>query len=314
MLGVSTTTSHQFWDRFGGGLCEDQASEAIRLTFHDGIGRSAALQAAGMFGGGGADGSIIQFASVELADPANAGLEDTVYALKHFADAHNVSYGDMIQFAGAVALSNCPGSPRLPFYTRRPAAVAPAPPNLIPAPTDPVERVLARMEDAGFTAEDTVALLAAHSVGTQKTIDPTISNTPFDTTPRVFDSQYYLEILLRGTGYPGRGRSPAEVKSPLKSEFRLTSDAAIARHPKTACAWQSLIGDQDRMRASFSDAMMKLANQGYRNLVDCSSVIPSSRVWDRAPAYPLGKGVADIEQSCPNTPFPRISSQPHAVP
>jgi hypothetical protein len=50
------------------------------------------------------------------------------------------------------------------------------------------------MEDAGFTADDTVALLAAHSVGRQEVIDLTVSGMPLDSTPGRFDSQFYLEV------------------------------------------------------------------------------------------------------------------------
>ncbi|PCH40117.1 class II peroxidase [Wolfiporia cocos MD-104 SS10] len=291
---------------FNEGRCGNQAREAIRLTFHDGIGRSAALQASGRFGGGGADGSIIKFAHTELANPANDGLEDVVYALKHFADNHNVSYGDIIQFAGAVALSNCPGSPRLAFHFGRPQAIAPSPPNLVPSPSDSAEQLLARMEDAGFTADDTVALLAAHSLAVQRTIDPSIPGTPLDSTPGEFDAQFYLEMLLKGTAYPGKGHSSAEAKSPMKHEFRLASDAAVARHSSTACKWQSFIGDQRGLQASFRDAMLKLANQGFDDLVDCSDVIPIPRRSNRLLQYPTGKNYSDIEQFCPDVPFPGL--------
>ena len=102
-----------------------------------------------------------------------------------------------IQFAGAVGLSNCPGSPRLPFYSGRPDPVAPAPPGLTPSPTDDADTILARMADAGFTAQDTVALLAAHSVARQKTIDPSVPDVPFDSTPGKFDTKFYAEVRSR---------------------------------------------------------------------------------------------------------------------
>ncbi|KAH9950569.1 heme peroxidase [Amylocystis lapponica] len=293
---------------FDGGQCIDQAREAIRLTFHDGIGRSAQLAASGVFGGGGADGSIIEFAAIELADASNEGLEDIVYALRHFSDSHNVSYGDIIQFVGAVALSNCPGSPRLAFHAGRPPPAAAAPP-LIPAPTDSVEKILWRMADAGFDADETVALLAAHSLAVQKTVDPSIPFTPLDTTPGTFDTQFYLETLLNGTDYAGKGANPAETKSPIRGEFRLASDAAVARHSLTACQWQFFVDKQEVMKNAFSEAMLKLANQGHNDLVDCSFVIPSPRSWDRRPAYPPGKGRSDIQQSCPDVSFPTLASE-----
>ncbi|OSX59886.1 hypothetical protein POSPLADRAFT_1149890, partial [Postia placenta MAD-698-R-SB12] len=284
--------------------CKGPAREAIRLTFHDGIGRSATLAASGTFGGGGADGSIIKFADSELADPANDGLEDIVYALKSFADNHGVSYGDIIQFAGAVALSNCPGSPRLAFYAGRPQAIAPSPPGLIPSPTDSVKDILARMSDAGFTPDDTVALLAAHSVAVQNTVDPTIPDTPLDSTPELFDTQFYLETLLRGTTYPGTGRNTAGVKSPSKHLFRLASDAAIARDARTACRWQSFAHDQEALRTSFRNAMLKLANQGFEGLINCSFIIPESLPHWKAATFPYGTNASDIEHSCPSNSSP----------
>jgi manganese peroxidase len=50
------------------------------------------------------------------------------------------------------------------------------------------------MADAGFSANDTVALLAAHSLGFQYNIDPSIPGTPLDSTPYTFDNQFYLEV------------------------------------------------------------------------------------------------------------------------
>lgn len=50
------------------------------------------------------------------------------------------------------------------------------------------------MADAGFTAQDTVALLAAHSVARQRTIDPSVPDVPFDSTPGKFDTKFYAEV------------------------------------------------------------------------------------------------------------------------
>ena len=143
---------------------------------------------------------------------ASRGLGNITYALKDVADNHNVSYGDMyvltersfayylmflgpsIQFAGAVALSNCPGSPRLQFLAGRPEAQSASPPNLVPPPSGSVDSILSRMADAGFTADDTVALLAAHSVGRQEVTDLTVPGMPLDSTPGRFDGQFYLEV------------------------------------------------------------------------------------------------------------------------
>ena len=61
-------------------------------------------------------------------------------------------------------------------------------------------------------------------------------NTP-PQTPFVFDTQVFLEVLLKGKGFPGQlTNSTSEVKSPLPltvgtdtGEMRLQSDFALAR-------------------------------------------------------------------------------------
>ena len=94
-----------------------EAHETLRATFHDAIGISASLTAAGKFGGGGADGSLIAFGpSTEFNFSANIGMEDISLELKTFADKWNVSYGDIIQFAGAVGITNCNGAPTIRNY------------------------------------------------------------------------------------------------------------------------------------------------------------------------------------------------------
>ena len=65
---------------------------------------------------------------------ANAGVSDAVDLLKPLLQSFNVSAGDLIQFAGAVGVTNCPGAPSLPVFVGRPDATQPAPDNLVPQP------------------------------------------------------------------------------------------------------------------------------------------------------------------------------------
>lgn len=98
------------------------------------------------------------------------------------------------------------------------------------------------MAEAGFTPAEVVALLASHSIAAQDEIEPDIARSPFDSTPDQFDTQVFLEVLLKGTVLPGGlGPGQGEVLSPMEGEFRLQSDAAFARNPLTACTWQSFI-------------------------------------------------------------------------
>ncbi|KAI0633840.1 heme peroxidase [Trametes polyzona] len=80
---------------FHGGSCGENAHESLRLIFHDAIAFSPALTAAGKFGGGGADGSIMAHTDVEIQYAANDGLDDIIEAQRPFALKHNVSFGDL---------------------------------------------------------------------------------------------------------------------------------------------------------------------------------------------------------------------------
>lgn len=79
---------------------------------------------------------------------------------------------DSIQFAGAVGVSNCGGGPRLQFLAGRSNNSQVSPDGLIPLPTDSVDKILARMGDAGFSPAEVVDLLASHSVAAQDHVDP----------------------------------------------------------------------------------------------------------------------------------------------
>ncbi|KAI0630400.1 heme peroxidase [Trametes polyzona] len=80
---------------FHGGLCTAEAHESLRLTFHDAIAFSPALEAQGIFGGGGADGSIVNFAEIETAFHPNIGLDEIVALQRPFIARHNLSAADL---------------------------------------------------------------------------------------------------------------------------------------------------------------------------------------------------------------------------
>ena len=189
---------------------------------------------------------MIIFDDIETNFAANLGIDDSVDALSPFLQTHNVTAGDLIQFAGAVGVSNCPGAPRLEFLAGRPNATFPADDGTVPEPQDSVDKILARMADGGFSSDELVYLLASHTVARADDVDPHFKQLPFDTTPFTFDSQFFLETLLVGTGFPGNDSgNVGEVASPLpaETELRLQSDFVLARDNRTACTWQSLISE-----------------------------------------------------------------------
>ncbi|KAI5123941.1 hypothetical protein M0805_006356 [Coniferiporia weirii] len=300
---------------FDGGQCGEEVHESLRLTFHDAIGFSPKIASTGIFGGGGADGSIMIFSDIETNFHANDGVDEIVEEQRPFVAKHNITPGDFIQFAGAVGVSNCPGAPQLEFMFGRPSAIAPSPDLLVPEPFDTVDTILARFDDAGFTADEIIALLASHTVAAADRVDPSIPGTPFDSTPFTFDTQVFVEVQLRGTLFPGTGGNQGEVESGVAGEMRLQSDHNLARDSRTACTWQSFVNNQAKLQSEFKAAMAKLAvvGQNVGEMVDCSDVIPVPPPFNGAAVFPPGRSNADIEQACATTPFPTLSTLPGAA-
>ncbi|KIJ33523.1 class II peroxidase [Sphaerobolus stellatus SS14] len=296
--------------------CGEDTHEALRLAFHDAIAFSSSLKHQGKPSGGGADGSMLIFPDVEPNFPPNNGIADSVDSLTPFLAAHpEISAGDLIQFSAAVGITNCPGAPRLKVLLGRPNATAPAPQGLIPEPTDSVTTILARFADAGnITASEVVALLASHSIARSDHVDPTIAAVPFDSTPFTFDTQFYLEVLLKGTGFPGSANNTGELSSPLPlgsglnvGEMRLQSDFALAHDSRTACTWQGFINNQNSMASAFAAAMAKLSvvGQNTAKFIDCSEVVPASLPQTKGAFFPATKSNRDLQLTCPNA-FPNL--------
>ncbi|KAF7303599.1 Peroxidase [Mycena indigotica] len=306
--------------------CGEDAHESLRLTFHDAIGFSPTLgmvnttlsdwprQLNFFHSGGGADGSISVFDEIETAFPANAGIDDIIDAQAPILARHNttISPGDFIQFAGAVAVSNCPGAPRLEFLFGRPPPKAASPIGLVPEPFDPLDKVLPRMADAGFSPAELVALIASHSIAASDLIEPDHPGTPFDSTPGIFDTQLFIETQLRGTTFTGTGGHNGEVMGSVKGTIRLETDHQMARDPRTNCAWQSLASSQTRMQTNFRAAMSKLAilGQDRSSLIDCSDVIPIPPPLVGHPHLPAGVSPSAVEQACATSPFPVFTADP----
>ncbi|GJE95279.1 lignin peroxidase precursor [Phanerochaete sordida] len=302
---------------FQGAQCGAEAHESIRLVFHDSIAISPAMEAQGKFGGGGADGSIMIFDDIETAFHPNIGLDEIVNLQKPFVQKHGVTPGDFIAFAGAVALSNCPGAPQMNFFTGRAPATQAAPDGLVPEPFHTVDQIINRVNDAGeFDELELVWMLSAHSVAAVNDVDPTVQGLPFDSTPGIFDSQFFVETQLRGTAFPGSGGNQGEVESPLPGEIRLQSDHTIARDSRTACEWQSFVNNQSKLVSDFQFIFLALTQLGQNPdiMTDCSDVIPISKpAPNNTPGFsffPAGKTMADVEQACAETPFPSLSTLP----
>ncbi|KZV63595.1 class II peroxidase [Peniophora sp. CONT] len=315
---------------FDNGECGEDVHESLRLTFHDAIGFSLHNSSVGT----GADGSIAIFENIEANFHArrvfltilkrilhvthysglfSIGVDEIINEQKPFLARHpEIGVGDFIQFAGAAGVSNCPGAPQLQFLLGRVDATAPAVDKTIPEPFDTVDSILARFADAGFTPDEVVALLASHTVAAADEVDPTIPGTPFDSTPSRFDTQFFVETQLRGTGFPGTAGNQGEVESPLKGEMRLQSDSELARDSRTACLWQANVNNQAHMMSTFAAAMAKLAvlGQDTSKMVDCSDVLPRVKPFTSSATFPAGLSNVDVEQACATSAFPTLKTDP----
>jgi hypothetical protein len=283
-------------------------------VFHDAIGFSNSDPSFGT----GADGSIFIFGTTEIGYANNLGIADAFNLEVPFINKHNISVADFLHFAGAVSISLCPGTAQQSFMFGRVDAKAPAPDGTVPPPTQPVEGILARMADAGFSPAEVVALLASHSIAGADDVDPTEAGLPFDSTPGVFDTQFFVETQLRGTSFPGSSGNAGETESPLPGEMRLLSDSNFARDSATSCAWQANVNSQAHMAATFEAAIAKLQvlGQDVSKMVDCSDVIPAPPALPAANAksfLPPGTSRGDVEQACASAAFPSLTVAPHAA-
>ncbi|KAH8107934.1 ligninase precursor [Cristinia sonorae] len=295
---------------FSGGQCLAEAHESLRLVFHDAI---AISNKAGNVGG--ADGSIMVFDTIETGFHPNIGLDEIINLQKPFVAKHNITPGDFIHFAGAVAVSNCPGAPRIPFFFGRPAPTAAAPDGLVPEPFHTVEQILDRFADAGpvgFEDVEVVWALSAHTVAAANDVDPNVPGTPFDSTPTLFDTQFFVETQLAGTHFVGQTAANGEAESAIVGVMRLQSDHLLARDQRTNCEWQSFVNNPTKLHDRFSDVLLKLSLLGHdqNTMVDCSEVIPVPQILTSPAFFPPSTSRANVEQACVGTPFPVLRTAP----
>ncbi|KAI9062854.1 class II peroxidase [Trametes sanguinea] len=300
---------------FHGGLCTAEAHESLRLTFHDAIAISPALEAQGIFGGGGADGSIAIFSDIETNFHPNIGLDEIVELQKPFVARHNLSVADFIQFAGAIGASNCAGAPQLAAFVGRVDATQPAPDGLVPEPFHTPDQIFSRLADASQGEFDeilTVWLLVAHTVAAANDVDPTVPGSPFDSTPEIWDTQFFIETLLNGTTFPGTSNNQGEVAAPVQGLLRLQSDFAISRDNRSACEWQSFVNNQEKAQAMFQFVFhdLSILGQDINSLVDCTEVVPVPAPVQGVAHFPAGKTINDVDLACGETPFPTLPTDP----
>jgi manganese peroxidase len=142
---------------------------------------------------------------------ANEGVDEIVEDLRPYALKWGVSYGDM--YIGYVCSHSQLSTPILPGSNLRPPPVwrsvqalpnlnywpvvrtPPPPPSTAWSPNPRTASPISSFAWRTLVSQsDMVALLASHSIAAGDHVDPSIPGTPFDTTPGVFDGQFFLEV------------------------------------------------------------------------------------------------------------------------
>jgi len=173
------------------GECNSLARAAVRFGFHD----AASWDINSEFGG--ADGSLF-LDSTEINRNQNAGLStfrSVGIDLLEKYNQYGVGAADLAQFAHNVAVVVCPLGPRTLTLIGRPSSRRANNHELLPDAKAPAERLIELFENKTTSAADLAALVGAHTIGTQSFFDKSKAGQPFDSTPGIWDVNYYQEIL-----------------------------------------------------------------------------------------------------------------------
>lgn len=195
------------------GRCNNAARAAVRLGFHDAAGWSKPTGPTG-----GADGSIILNPD-EIKRPLNRGLEEIVVQTTGWYNQYKqygISAADLIQMGANVATVVCPLGPRTKTFVGRKDSTAPAP-GPLPDVNDSADNLIKLFKDKTIQPNGLTALLGAHSTAQQRFVDPARAGDPQDSTPGVWDMEYYNETL--------NATAPSRV-------FKFASDVKLAADPR----------------------------------------------------------------------------------
>ncbi|KAJ4350990.1 hypothetical protein N0V95_004224 [Ascochyta clinopodiicola] len=213
---------------------------------------------------GGADGSLLMDFGEETR-PENNGLQSIRQVLKGVQSKYRVGYADLVQYAHNHATISCPKGPRVRTLVGRKDATKAAPNGLLPDVHDTADNLIALFQAKGFSAHDLAALVGAHAAAKQRFVDPSQANKPLDTTPGVWDVEFYNDTLQ---------------SSPSNKIFVLPSDKVLSVHPKINDEWKAFVGNQPHWNEDYAKAFFRMSLNGVTNLKDlkdCTKTLPASR-------------------------------------
>ena len=94
-----------------------------------------------------------------------------------------------------VATITCPLGPPVLTFIGRPDQSTADPPGLLPNVSSPAEVLIQLFADKTFSSTDLVALIGAHTAAKQFFVDPALAGEPLDSTPGVWDVEFFSETL-----------------------------------------------------------------------------------------------------------------------
>lgn len=196
--------------------------------------------------------------------PENNGLQAITALLRTVQAKYRVGYADLVQYAHNHATVSCPKGPRIRTFVGRRDATSPAPTGLLPDVHDSADNLLRNFEDKGFDAHDLAALVGAHATAKQFFVDPAKAGLPLDTTPRIWDVEFYNDTL----------QDP-----PSDKIFILPSDKALLQHPDVKDEWKMFVGDREHWNQDYAKAYIKMSVLGIPKvqltaLRDCTKTLP----------------------------------------
>lgn len=198
----------------------------------------------------------------EQKRPENNGLQSVRTLLRSVQAKYKVGYADLAQYAHNHATISCPKGPRIRTFVGRKDATKAAPDGLLPDVNDTPDNLIALFERKGFTANDLAALVGAHAAAKQRFVDTTQAEKPLDTTPGVWDVEFYNDTL----------QNP-----PSDKIFVLPSDKKLSVHPKINDEWLAFVGDQPHWNEDYAKSYIKMSLLGVQNLKDlkdCTKTLP----------------------------------------
>jgi catalase (peroxidase I) len=240
------------------GQCTEAARQAIRLGFHDAGAWSVNS------GFGGADGSMV-ISPDEWNRAENNGMQEIITTYRGLLANKYSSFGvgaaDFIQFGATVATVSCPLGARVKSYVGRVDGDGSSPEGLLPDVHSDADTLIALFADKTISASDLAALVGAHSTSEQDIVDANFAGAPQDSTPGVWDTDFYAETL--------DPNAPSQV-------FKFPSDVNLSLDSRCSDSFQFFGTDPNGQAAwndAFARAYVRLSLLGVNNvdsLTECT--------------------------------------------